>query len=163
MLTEFVCNLNLRVSSVDAALSLSRHSVLVPISKRIGWPAKNQQIEELMQGFAHKSEVAIFGSAVGVIPGVVESDGVEGAVYQGRINLCRDRFPNAAGVQRTLFHELLHYGLRRFMPKEQFIAHTSDSLKYPFDSTGGTALQTGTLMDIDCYLVDSEKVPSKKL
>ncbi len=121
------CLLNMRVSSVDAALSSGRHSVLVPVSKRIGWAAVNKQVEELMQGFAHKPEVAIFDSAVGVIPGV-ESDGVEGAVYQGRINLFRERLPNAAGVQRTMFHELLHYGLRRFMPKEQFIAHR---LRFP--------------------------------
>ena len=91
-----------------------------------------------MQGFAHKPEVDIFDSAVGVIPDVVESDGVEGAVYQGRINLFLDRLPNGAGIPRTMFHELLHYGLRRLMPKEQFIAHRLRFPKSPFDSSVGS-------------------------
>ena len=78
----------------EAIFSSNRYSVLLPVSKRIGWATINKQVEQFMQGFTHATEVAIFDSAVGVIPGLVESDGVEGTVYQGHINLMQSRLPS---------------------------------------------------------------------
>ena len=36
------------------------------------------------------------------------------------LNLFRDQLGDRAAVQRTLFHELFHYGLRKFLTKAQF-------------------------------------------
>lgn len=49
------------------------------------------------------------GSAAGVTTG-------------GKIYLFRDANATTADVVQTLWHELVHYGLRRFLTKEQYIA-----------------------------------------
>lgn len=69
-----------------------------------------------MQGFAHKPEVSIFDSAVGILPGVVESDGVEGAVHQGRINLFQDNLPHVIGGRKTHPHLVPLERLHRAFP-----------------------------------------------
>ena len=38
-----------------------------------------------------------------------------GMVRDGKIHLFRDGLKDVADVEETLWHELLHYGLRRFM------------------------------------------------
>lgn len=50
--------------------------------------------------------------------GVVSS----GMPYNGSVYLFRDGLGYTAAVTRTLWYELVHYGLRRFLTKEQSIA-----------------------------------------
>jgi len=47
---------------------------------------------------------------------------VSEAVHNGRIHLFLDQLDSRPAVVRTLWHELLHYGLRRFLTREQYIA-----------------------------------------
>jgi hypothetical protein len=54
--------------------------------------------------------VLIRESADGVLPGATVDDGIGGAVCNGTIHFFADRLRNRMNVQRTLFHELLHYG-----------------------------------------------------
>ncbi|MBU3551393.1 LPD5 domain-containing protein [Polynucleobacter sp. MWH-Berg-3C6] len=46
---------------------------------------------------------------------------VTGAVVNGEIVLFLKGLKTTEDVERTVFHELLHYGLRRFLSKDQFI------------------------------------------
>ncbi|NHZ67144.1 ADP-ribosyltransferase-containing protein [Massilia genomosp. 1] len=57
----------------------------------------------------------------GVLPGVASDEHVSGAVYEGVVYLFRDALPTLREVQRTLFHEMLHYGLQRFLPGYEYI------------------------------------------
>ncbi|MFM8899145.1 MAG: hypothetical protein ACKOF9_04245 [Burkholderiales bacterium] len=81
-----------------------------------------QVVEELLAEFVHKAPVRMLDTALGVLPGVGQQDAVSGAVYQGRIHLFRDQIPSRAAAVRTLWHELLHYGLRRFLTRDEYQA-----------------------------------------
>ena len=81
-----------------------------------------QVVEDLLAQFAHKPPVRILDSAVGVLPGASYDDLISGAVHRGRVHIFIDQIPNRAAAVRTLFHELLHYGLRRFLTKDQYKA-----------------------------------------
>ena len=81
-----------------------------------------QAVEQLVGQFAQQPAVLIRKSAVGVIPGVTDQDRVSGAVHDGRIYLFLDQLDSRPTVVRTLWHELLHYGLRRFLTREQYLA-----------------------------------------
>ena len=45
-----------------------------------------------------------------------------GFTYRGRIHLVRSGLVDAEATANTLFHELLHYGIRRFVPEAQYIS-----------------------------------------
>jgi hypothetical protein len=51
---------------------------------------------------------------------------VSGMVYAGRNYLFREGLNDTAAVATTLWHELLHYGLRRFLSREQYIAQLGE-------------------------------------
>lgn len=78
------------------------------------------EVEKRIGGFAQQPPVRIRDTAFGQLPGVARNDNVAGAVHDGAIYLFRDQLGDRAAVQRTLFHELFHYGLRKFLTKEQF-------------------------------------------
>jgi hypothetical protein len=44
-----------------------------------------------------------------------------GFVHNGKIHLVRSGLRDRDALNRTLFHELLHFGIRRFLPKGQYI------------------------------------------
>ena len=88
-----------------------------------------QVVEGFVGQFAHQAPVIVLDSAVGVLPGVGQGDAVAGAVHRGRIHLFLDQIPSRTEAIKTLWHEMLHYGLRRFLTKEQFIAQMLDLAK----------------------------------
>jgi len=98
---------------LDASLRIAETAIADEVGKRIG-------------GFAHKPTIIIRESALGVLPGVEAGDSVSGAVHKGAIYLFKDQLGSRSDVQRTLFHELLHYGLRRFLTRDQFISKMNE-------------------------------------
>lgn len=70
------------------------------------------------------TSVLVRDTAADVLGQPARDDGVaaSGMVYQGRIHFFRDGLADRAAVARTLWHELLHYGLRRFLRKGEYIA-----------------------------------------
>lgn len=105
-----------------AIYSQSGRSVGHPLGLRASVSTIEDELEKRLEGLAHRPEVRVLESAVGTLPGARDEDGIAGANWQGRIYLFRDQLGSRFDVQRTLFHELLHYGLRRFLSREQFIA-----------------------------------------
>lgn len=81
-----------------------------------------QVVDDFLAQFAHQAPVVIADSAVGVLPGASNNDVIAGAVHRGRIHLFLDQIPSRPEAIKTLWHELLHYGLRRFLTKDQFTA-----------------------------------------
>lgn len=84
------------------------------------------EVEKRIGGFAQQPPVRIRDTAFGQLPGVARNDNVAGAVHDGAIYLFRDQLGDRAAVQRTLFHELFHYGLRKFLTKDQFTGQMMD-------------------------------------
>ncbi len=87
-----------------------------------------QVVEERLAQFRHQPPVLIRDSIADVL-GRTPDNGdftVSGMVRDGKINLFRDGLADTTAVTRALWHELLHYGLRRFLTKEQYIAHLND-------------------------------------
>ncbi len=82
--------------------------------------AIKDEIEKRLTPFGHKPEIIVLDTAVGILPGASDSDAVAGSVYQGRIYLFRDRLATRFDIQKTLFHEMFHYWLRRSLTKNQF-------------------------------------------
>ncbi len=120
---KFVEVLQTRETDKGVALySQSGRSVGLPLSLRASELTIEDELEKRLEGLAHRPEVLVLDSAVGTLPGASDEDGISGANWDGRIYLFRDQLSNRMDVQHTLFHELLHYGLRRFLTKNQFIA-----------------------------------------
>lgn len=108
-----------------AIYSQSGRSVGLPLSLRASELTIEDELEKRLEGLAHRPEVLVLDSAVGTLPGARDEDGISGANWDGRIYLFRDQLSNRLDVQHTLFHELLHYGLRRFLTRDQFISQMS--------------------------------------
>lgn len=96
----------------------------VPEAQWLSDGAITQVVEEKLAQFAHKPPVLVRDSITDVLRNGARDDGLatSGMVYQGRIHLFRDGLADRDAAARTLWHEMLHYGLRRFLTKEQYIA-----------------------------------------
>ncbi len=94
----------------------------IPESEWLSVGLLEEETSKLLEPFATEIPVLIRDTARDA--GIESADdGVtSGAVYNGRIHLFRDGLTDRAAVVRTLWHELLHFGFRRFMTEEQYIA-----------------------------------------
>ena len=87
-------------------------------------------VNQLLEQFKTDIPVTIIDREDDVLPaGPVGNNNVattewatSGFVYRGRIHLVREGLNDVESVASTLFHELLHYGIRRFVPKAEYIA-----------------------------------------
>jgi hypothetical protein len=99
----------------------------LPADKWLSESVISEVVEKLVSQFTHHPPVFIRDRVREVIPNDVEIDSVvSGMVYAGRIYLFREGLNDAAAVATTLWHELLHYGLRRFLSREQYIAQLGE-------------------------------------
>ena len=89
--------------------------VKIPPADRLRDTAVAKEAERLVGQFAHQPPIVVRQSAEGVLEGATRASGIMGAVHKGRIYLFLDRIASLEDVRHTLFHELFHYGLRRFM------------------------------------------------
>lgn len=91
-------------------------------------------VDQLLRPFATIIPVLIRESVddIGLISGAMinvpgtGSDDVSGAVYGGRIYLFRRGMTSTDEVEKTLWHEMLHFGLRRFLTREQYTSSLCD-------------------------------------
>lgn len=97
----------------------------VPADRWLSVGALAQVIEERLAQFRHQPPVVIRDSVDEVdLRGASENDGsvTSGMTHGGRIFLFRDGITDTGEAVRTLWHELLHYGLRRFLLRNDYIA-----------------------------------------
>mgnify|MGYP000597286454 CR=1 FL=1 len=80
------------------------------------------EVDNRINQFVHQPTVIVRSTAKGVLPGARDGDAISGAVHDAKIFLFLDQLGSVRDVQKTLFHELLHYGLRRIYSREQFTA-----------------------------------------
>lgn len=92
--------------------------VLEP-SKMLPRAVVEEEIFKRIGKFEHQPPILVADSITDVFPDLAPGSAY-GLTHKGRIYLFRDALPNLREVQRTLFHEMLHYGLRRFLTSEQY-------------------------------------------
>lgn len=76
-----------------------------------------QLVHNPLQKFATKIPVEVRESVTDL--GYPEN-GAKGMTVGGTIYLFRDRLGSLADARDMLFHELFHFGVRRFLPREQY-------------------------------------------
>jgi len=97
----------------------------VPADRQLSVGALTQVVEERLAQFRHQLPIVIRDSVDEVdLRGASENDGAvtSGMTHGGRVFLFRDGLTDTGEAVRTLWHELLHYGLRRFLTRDQYIA-----------------------------------------
>lgn len=97
----------------------------VPADRQLSVGALAQVVEERLAQFRHQLPIVIRDSVDEVdLRGASENDGAvtSGMTHGGRVFLFRDGITDTGEAVRTLWHELLHYGLRRFLTRDQYIA-----------------------------------------
>ena len=99
----------------------------MPTDRQLSRSVLDQLVENHLSKFAHKPPVRVLDSEVDLSGArAADAEPTSGCVYNGTIYLFRDAIADTAGAVTTLWHELLHYGLRRFMVRGQYIATMKD-------------------------------------
>ena len=106
-----------------AVLATTNEAAPIPEAERLSEAQFAQVIEERIGQFRHQPPVLIRDSVIDV-PHMrqARAGSAAGVTTGGKIYLFRDANATTADVVQTLWHELVHYGLRRFLTKEQYIA-----------------------------------------
>jgi hypothetical protein len=97
----------------------------LPESQRLSVGVIQQAVEQLVQPF-HATQIPVRVIDTLADAGIVANpdDGVaSGVTFKGRIHLIREGLADTSAVERTFWHELLHFGLRRFMTRDQYVTH----------------------------------------
>jgi len=81
-----------------------------------------QKVADLSKRFAHKPYVRVLERPSEVFAGAGVHDWVPGFTVNQKIYLARSALTSLDEVEVTYWHELFHYGVRRFMTKEQYIS-----------------------------------------
>jgi len=106
-----------------AVLATTNEAAPIPEAERLSEAQFAQVIEERIGQFRHQPPVLIRDSVIDV-PHMrqARAGSAAGVTTGGKIYLFRNANATTADVVQTLWHELVHYGLRRFLTKEQYIA-----------------------------------------
>jgi len=102
--------------------SRSDNSVALSVDEWVTEAVAAGEVDQRIGPFAHQPPIWIRGSAIGNLPGATATSNISGAVHDGAMYLFLDQLGSRADVQRTLFHELLHCGLRHILSLDQFVA-----------------------------------------
>ncbi|MHB0986900.1 MAG: hypothetical protein ACYC05_15090 [Sulfuricella sp.] len=93
----------------------------IPESDWLSVGALEEEVGNLLKPFATEIPVLIRDTARSAGIKGPDNGVASGAVYNGRIHLFRDGLADRAAMVRAMWHELLHFGFRRFMTEEQYI------------------------------------------
>jgi hypothetical protein len=94
----------------------------VPVAYRLSDGVLAQHIEQLLKPFATEIPVVFADHIIDVTQDANNAGLVaQGMTFNGKIYLFRNGLKNTADVSKTLWHELLHFGLRRFMTQDQYV------------------------------------------
>jgi hypothetical protein len=120
----------LKTRETDKGVAVFRNDASagpLPPGEQVSVEVASEEVDRLLEQFAAEIPVVVLDRASD-LPGVVPpDDGVaSGIVHKGRIYLIREGLDGRSAVVRTLWHELLHFGLRRFLTREEYIRATHD-------------------------------------
>jgi hypothetical protein len=95
-------------------------SVALAIAKRLSLSVIANEVDNRIGKFSQRPPIRIRETAFGEPPNTARDVYIAEAVHDWAIYLFRDRMGELADVQRTLFHELLHFRLRKHLTLDQF-------------------------------------------
>ena len=106
------------------ALFRNEDGQAIPESEWLSVGAITDQLEQLREPFGTAIPVTVIDRVTDIGIESDPDDGVtSGVTFKGKIHLVREGLVDSAAVARTFWHELLHFGLRRFMTRAQYIEH----------------------------------------
>ena len=108
----------------DAPAALRPAGGVLPASRRMSAEEIGGIVADRLAKFPRRPDVSIRESVADVAPWL-EAGSAAGAVIDGKIYLFRDALASAEDVTETLWHEILHYGVRKVLSKQGFIAEMS--------------------------------------
>ena len=106
----------------------SKSGTAIPESKWLSESSIAEKIDESTGKFAHQPPIFIRDRASDVVtlPAGTNDGNVSGVTVNGKIYIFRAGIASSAEVTKTVWHEMLHYGLRRFMTQGQYISAMGD-------------------------------------
>lgn len=108
----------------NAPAALRPAGGVLPASRRMSVEEIGAIVADRLAKFPRRPDVSIRESVTDVAPWL-EAGSAAGAVIDGKIYLFRDALASAEDVTETLWHEILHYGVRKVLSKQGFIAEMS--------------------------------------
>ena len=103
----------------DSKPSIFNEATAVAKDKQLSHDALSKIAKKFVRKFTHKPIIIIMDSVKELLPNSVVT--ASGMVMDGRIYLFRDGIIDSSDAEKTLWHEMLHYGIRRFMTESQYI------------------------------------------
>lgn len=113
----------IQTKETDKGVALySASSRIVPENERLSAAQLSDIVDKVMANLAHQPKVVIVDSlADNRGNGPDDAGRASGEVRNGTIYLYRDAIADGHEAVRTLWHELLHYGIRRFLSADEYI------------------------------------------
>ena len=115
-----------RQTDKGVAIYSESASGAVPEADRILLLDISERVTELMKPFKDRAipvKVIAEASDVGLFyPGIT----VSGITHRGNIFLVQEGLHSIAEVEKTLWHEMFHLGLQRFLTKEQYVQNLNE-------------------------------------
>lgn len=116
----------LKTNETDRGVAIyNQTDEVIPESEWLPTGQITDHINGLLDQFASDIPVTIIDNERDVLPTNAAWDDqikASGMLYKGRIYLIRSGLDSLDSVTSTLFHEMLHYGIRRFVPEGEYIA-----------------------------------------
>ena len=105
----------------DTPAAMRPASGVIEPTQRMSPAEIEKVIAKKLSTFRSKPDISIAESVADVAPWLAPGSAA-GAVIDGKIYLFRDALSSEKDVAETLLHELLHYGVRNILSKQDFIA-----------------------------------------
>lgn len=97
----------------------------IPEFERLSVAAIIDKVDQLIKPFKTSVPINIVDSITSIDPTVHPNGTISGANWDGKIFLFRDSLGSMSEVADTLFHELLHFGFRRYLTGDQYPNQTN--------------------------------------
>lgn len=110
----------------DAAFSRTPESEEIPSDKQLSVGSIVDHVDQLIEPFKSSVPVVVLDSPNDMGRGEYSDVVAQGATFDGKIYLFRNGLGSMGDVTRTLWHEMLHFGLRKFLTKDQYIEKMGD-------------------------------------
>lgn len=105
----------------DLPVIKSAASGAVPERERLSAAQLLDVVDSAIGQLGHKPAIVIDESLSHFTGRADDAGGASGLVSDGKIHLFRDAIAGTAEAVKTVWHELLHYGIRRFLTADQYI------------------------------------------
>ncbi|MCX7184920.1 MAG: hypothetical protein NTW90_06770 [Nitrosospira sp.] len=116
----------LKTKETDKGVAIYSSANLVPESEQLSAAKLLDVAEQAVGQLGHKPSIVIVDSLSHITGRADDAGRASGMVKGGKIYLFRDGIAGGHEAVRTIWHELLHYGIRRFLTADEYIKTMRD-------------------------------------